>query len=478
MNKDDFRKSYEGIDYTDEFKAKMRKKLSEPPEIKMTSDKYDNTVEGEDNMKRSRIVHIVSTIAACGVIAVAGGAIAFAMKDTPDKDSKPLTSGQNTSVSTSDTSQTETSATEAVTTQPQTTEEYFNKLGLPDIDPVNDSDETIAKAIRRYATAADEYSFDSMLPPAYPESYGEGNDLNLDGSPLTMDDLKNSGKLIVTDDNWFYAFKSDMLTFESIKEDVYSVYSKDYKLIGQILDSKFMEKNGKVYASWFGGDFAGFHDFSSSRVDIRSKDENKIVADVYMDFTTLVSCGGHGYTIPEQMQYLFPEDYKYEYPQQITLVRENGGWRVSEYIPRHEAEELAKEACPEYQAVLDYNHKDFAYNRFIGTYTNVYDMIGNAPKAEYELNIESIEDNIVTFSLSRYRMFSTDSIKATIDPNKRICAEFDTFGDENNPGIKGKIYLHEALHGYDSEVEDISITLDIQKTEYPYSEPITLTFCQ
>ena len=473
MNKDDFRRSYDEIDYTDEFRTTMRKKLSEPSTIKQTSNEYINTVEGVDTMKRNRILHTVTTIAACGVLVTAGGAIGFAIKGASGQDSKPITSSQSPSVSTSDTSHTETS-----TTSTQNTDAYFNKLGLPDIDPVNDSNETIAKAIRRYATAADEYSFDSMLPPTYPESYGEGNDLNADGSPLTMDDLKNSGKLIVTDNNWFYAFKSDMLTFESIKEDAYSVYSKDYKLIGQVLDSKFMEKNGKVYASWFGGDFAGFHDFSASRIDIKSKDKNNIVADVYMDLTTLVSCSDYDYIIPEQMQHLFPEDYKYEYPQQITLVRENGGWRVSEFIPKHEAEELAKEACPEYQAVLDYNYKDFAYNRFIGTYANVSDMIGNTPKAEYELKVESIEDNVVTFSLSKYRMFSTDSIKATIDPNKRICAEFDTFGDENNPGIKGNIYLLNSLHGYDSEVEDISITIEIQKTEYPYSKPITLTFCK
>lgn len=477
MNRDDFRRSYEEIDFTNEFRTAMRKKLSEPSIIKTTSNEYTNTVEGVDTMKRNRILHTVTTIAACGVLVTAGGAIGFAIKGTSDQDSKPITSSQNTSVSTSDTSQTETSATEAITTQPQTTEEYFNKLGLPDIDPMNDSDETIAKAVRRYATAADEYSFDSMLPPTYPESYGEGQDLNVSDPHITMDELINRGDIIYDGTESFYAFWENTLTLDGVKEDVLSIYSKDYKLLNDIFDG-FREENGKLYHKWIGGDFAGFYDFSDSRIDIVSKDENEIVADVYMDFTTLVSINWLDYNIPEEMEYLFPEDYKYEYPQQITLVRENGGWRVSEYIPRHEAEELAKEACPEYQAVLDYNYKDFAYNRFIGTYTNVYDMIGNAPKAEYELNVESIEDNVVTFSLSRYRMFSTDTIKATIDPNKRICAEFDTFGDENNPGIKGNIYLHEALHGYDSEVEDISITIEIQKTEYPYSEPITLTFCQ
>lgn len=474
MNKDDFRRSYEEIDFTDEFRTTMRKKLSEPSKIKTTSDEYTNTVEGVDTMKRSRILHTVSTIAACGVLITAAGAIGFAIKGTSDQDSKPLASDDD---NTTNPSQTETSTTEATTTQPQSSDAYFNKFGLPDIDPMNHSDEIIAESVRQYVTAAEEYSFDSMIPRSYPECYGEGQDLNVSDPHITMDELINRGDIIYDGTEAFYAFWENTLTLDGVKEDVLSIYSKDYRLLNDIFDG-FREENGKLYHEWIGGDFAGFYDFSDSRIDIVSKDENEIVADVYMDFTTLVSISWLDYSIPEEMEYLFPEDYKYEYPQQITLVRETEGWRVSEYIPKLEITELAKEACPEYQAVLDYNHKDFAYNRFIGTYTNVYDMIGNAPKAEYELNVESIEDNVITFSLSRSGIFSTDSIKATIDPNKRICAGFDTFGDENNHGIKGNIYLHEAWHGYDSPVEDISITMEIQETEYPNSIPITLTFCQ
>ena len=461
MNKDDFRKSYEGIDYTDEFKAKMRKKLSEPPEIKMTSDKYENTDEGADTMKRNRIVHIVSTIAACGVIAVAGGAIAFAMKDSTDKDSKPLTTDPSTSVSTSSTFQTETS-----TTATQNTEEYFNKLGLPDVDPLNDSEETIEKKIRRYATAADEYSFDSMLPPTYPESYGEGNDLNLDGSPLTMDDLKNSGKMITNGNEQFYAFKDEKLTFEGIKEDVYSVYSNDYNLIGQILDSKFMEKDGKVYTSWSGGDFAGFNDFSASRVEIKSKDENMIVADIYVDFTNIVAYGGYGYDIPAEMEYLFPEDYKYEYSQQITLVREDDGWRVSEYIPRNEMTEKAKEACPEYQAVLDYNNKGLNYDNFIGEWVDEYG-------SEYELNVKSVKDGYVTFELTKFRTFSTETIVAEIDYTNRSLAAYNTYGVENTPGIKGFIEFRPSDGEFRTSDE---IYLSVKESEYPYSESIEYIF--
>ena len=56
MKKDDFRKIYDEIDYTDEFKAEMRKKLSEPAQIRMTSDEYENIVEGVDTMKRNKII--------------------------------------------------------------------------------------------------------------------------------------------------------------------------------------------------------------------------------------------------------------------------------------------------------------------------------------------------------------------------------------------------------------------------------------
>ena len=111
MNKDDFRRSYDEIDYTDEFRTTMRKKLSEPSTIKQTSNEYINTVEGVDTMKRNRILHTVTTIAACGVLVTAGGAIGFAIKGASGQDSKPITSSQSPSVSTSDTSHTETSTT-------------------------------------------------------------------------------------------------------------------------------------------------------------------------------------------------------------------------------------------------------------------------------------------------------------------------------------------------------------------------------
>ncbi len=346
MKKDDFRKIYDEIDFTDEFKAKMRKKLSEPAQMRMTSDEYEYTVEGVDTMRRNKIMHTVGAIAACGVLVTAAGAVGFAMKGASKNNSEPMNSAseettipvQTEVLSTIVTGEKSTeTTTEAVTEEPtkiiidSENSTYFNKLGLPDIDPENDTDEELIEAVRKYVAAADDYSFDTMLPFSYPETYAEQwyDDIN-----ITVDDAVKRGDMIIDSKNmWYYAFKEDSLTLEGIKEDVLSVYSEDYRLLDEIWSS-FKEENGKVYCKFTGGDFAGFLDFSDSRIEIKSKDENKIVADVYVDFTDWITTGYHDYYVPDEMQYLFPEDYRYEYPLQITLVCENSGWRVSEYTNR------------------------------------------------------------------------------------------------------------------------------------------------
>lgn len=484
MKKEDFRKIYDEIDFTDEFKAEMRKKLSEPAQIRMTSDEYEYTVEGVDTMKRNKIMHTVGAIAACGVLVTAAGAVGFAMKGASKHDTEPMSSAsdettipaQTEILSTIVTGEKSTeTTTEAATKEPTKTvidpennSTYFNKLGLPDIDPENDTDEEIIEAVRKYLTAADEYSFDSMIPRSYPECYGEGQDLNVNDPHITTDDLINRGDIIYDGTEAFYAFWENTLTLEGIKEDVLSVYSEDCELLDEIWSS-FKEENGKVYCKWLGGDFAGFLDFSDSRIEIKSKDANKIVADVYINFTDWITTSYHDYYVPEEMQYLFPEDYKYEYPQQVTLVYENSGWRVSEYTNRTDIVTKAREACPEYQAVREYLNKgdnektltDY-YSAFVGTWNNETDAPG------YELDIESINDGIFTFNLSRYRMYSTGSITAdthnTGDSTGRLAA-FDTFGDENEPGIRGYIYFRD----FDS------VYVAVHESTYPYSEPIEVT---
>lgn len=474
MKKDDFHKIYDDIDFTDEFKAKMRKKLSEPAQIRMTSGKYENTVEGVDTMKRNKIMHTLGAIAACGVIVTAAGAVGFAMKGASKHDSEPMSSATDditipsqtevlsTIVTGEKSTETTTEAPTKIIINSENNSTYFNKLGLPDIDPENDTDEEIIEVVRKYVTAADEYSFETMLPFSYPKTYAEEwyADIN-----ITVDDAVKRGDIIIDSENmWYYAFKENRLTLEGIKEDVLSVYSEDYRLLDEIW-SCFKEENGKVYCKFTGGDFAGFLDFSDSRIEIKSKDENKIVADVYVDFTDWTTTGYHDYYVPEEMQYLFPEDYKYVYPQQITLVYENSGWRVSEYTNRTDIVAKALEACPEYQAVREYINKEHTENKLTdySTFVCVWNNETDAPG--YELNIESIDDGIVTFNLSRYRMYSTGSITAdthgTGDPTARI-AEFDTFGDENEPGIRGYIYFRDAD----------SVYVAVHESTYPYSEPI------
>lgn len=455
MKRDDFRKIYEEIDYTDEFKAEMRKKLSEPAKIRTTSDEYESSVEGVETINRSKITRTISTIAACGVLVAAGGAIGLAMKGLSNKNSDSLSSVSE--------EKTKSNVIEASTLTIDTTSEepteiivnnkgYFNKLELPDIDPANDTNEEITEAIRKYVTAADEYCFESMLPASYPDYYANSDPDN----PYNVEELERNGD-VITDEYGigFYAFKENTITLSSVKEDVLSVYSKDYNQLDEIL-SCFKEENGKLYCKWIGGVFEGFYDFSDSEIQIKSKDENKIVADVYMDFTDWVISGYNRFDeIPEEIKYLFGDNYKYEYPQQITLIREDNGWRISEYTRRIETAMKAKDVCPEYLAILDYIYKDLNYDDFTGTWTD--------ESEEYELNIESIKDGNVTFKLSKSGAFSTELITADIESEYRDTAMFDTYGSEHIYGIEGSVNFCNG---------DNSITLFVVNSDYPGSESL------
>ncbi len=404
------------------------------------------------------------------------------MRDVSNSDSKPSSSGSADIITISET-EISTLTTEAPTeiiVPSGNDNKYFNKLGLPDIDPANDSDKEIIEALRKYVTAADEYSFESMLPHSYPDCYGEGNDINVSDPYITMDDLVNRGDIIYDEDEAFYAFLGDTLTLDNVKEDVLSVYSTDYKLLDKIFD-RFREKNGKLYHTWMGGDFAGFYDFSDSRIEVKSKDENKIVANVYMDFTDHIKPVYYGsdYTdyygnyVPEEMMYLFGDDYKYEYPMQITLIHENNGWRISEYTNRNAITWQAKEACPEYQAIKEYNDKHQAvyeenvtalieYSDFIGTWT----VDGNTNG--YELCIISIEDSVVTFRFSKYRTFVTGLLTGTIDYSDSTgrMVKIDTYGSEDGTGLRGYIYFSDTNN----------ILLSVTEISYPNSEPVELIF--
>ncbi|MBR3760201.1 MAG: hypothetical protein IKK47_04335 [Ruminococcus sp.] len=436
-------------------------------------------------MNRNKIFYIASRIALCGVLTAAVGTTGCGKKNELNNDSKPDSSGAADLITISET-EISTLTTEAPTeiiVSSGNDNKYFNKLGLPDIDPEKDTDEEIIEAVRKYVTAADEYSFESMFPNGYPDCYGQGNDINVSDSYITVDDLVNRGDIIYDEDEAFYAFLGDTLTLDNVKEDVLSVYSTDYKLLDKIFDG-FREKNGKLYHTWMGGDFAGFYDFSDSRIEIKSKDENKIVADVYMDFTDHIKpfyygsgfSDYYGYYVPEEMMYLFGDDYKYEYPMQITLIREDGGWRISEYTNRNAIMWQAKEACPEYQAVIEYNNKNEAaleealtdeltlieYSDFVGTWTVDDNTNG------YELCITVIEDGVVTFKLSKYRTFVTGLLTGTIDNSDHTgrLVKLNTYGSEDGTGLKGHIYF----------CDDDSISLSITEINYPNSEPIELIF--
>lgn len=421
-------------------------------------------------------------MAVCGLLAAALGTTGCSMNDVSNSNSEQDNSeaGDLITISGTEMSTHTTEAPTEIIVPSGNDNKYFNKLGLPDIDPANDTDEEIVEAVRKYVTAADEYSFESMFPNGYPECYAEGNDINLSDPYITVDDLENRGDIIYDEDTAFYAFHEDTLTLDNVKEDVLSVYSTDYEILDKIFDG-FRENNGKLYHTWMGGDFAGFYDFSDSIIEIKNKDENKITADVYMDFTDHIKpfyygsgfSDYYGYYVPEEMMYLFGDDYKYEYPMPITLLREDGGWRISEYTNRNAITWQAKEACPEYQAVMAYNDIHQAvYEENVTALAEYSDLIGtwtvDSNTDGYELCITSIEDSVVTFRFSKYRTYVTGLLTGTIDYSDSTgrMVKLDTYGSEDGTGLRGYIYFNDADN----------VLLSVTEIDYPNSEPVVLVF--
>lgn len=77
MNQKDFRNIFSEIKYTEEFKAKMRQRLSEAPQ----NTEYSQSVEGVEHDRRSNIVRRFSAAAAACVVIAALGLAGYGMKN-------------------------------------------------------------------------------------------------------------------------------------------------------------------------------------------------------------------------------------------------------------------------------------------------------------------------------------------------------------------------------------------------------------
>ena len=206
MKQEEFRNIFNNIKYTEEFKAKMRRMISEEPE----KAEYSQSVEGVEIDHRSRIVHTSGTIAACAAVAVALGVAGYNMRGMFSEDEVTLSSPTEQSTK-AETTKTET--TEAETTEAETTEAKRSAIFTPYTDLYGKSDEELLEigkiyyeeAIRRYNlnqqstswTDLFELDYEKVIEPVeYTEYY-----LIKDENIKTIDDI-NEVYYSVFVDNW------------------------------------------------------------------------------------------------------------------------------------------------------------------------------------------------------------------------------------------------------------------------------------
>ncbi|MBE6862569.1 MAG: hypothetical protein E7497_06710 [Ruminococcus sp.] len=133
MKQEEFRNIFNDIKYTEEFKAKMRRMLSEEPE----KAEYSQSVEGVEIDRRSHIVRTSATIAACAAVAIALGVVGYNMRGMFSEEEVTLSSPTEQS-------------TEDETTEAETSETKRKTLFTPYTDLYGKSDDELLEIGRIY----------------------------------------------------------------------------------------------------------------------------------------------------------------------------------------------------------------------------------------------------------------------------------------------------------------------------------------
>ena len=202
MKQEEFRNIFNDITYTEEFKAKMRLRLSQEP----SKAEYSQSVEGVEIDRRSRIVRTAGTIAACAAVIIAIGAVGYNMRGAFTEDEVTLSS------STEQLTEAETTKT-GTTTEAVSTEAERKVLFTPYTDLYGKSDEELLEigriyyeeAVKRYNlnqgsnewTDLFEVDYEKFIEPVEYSRYNFIDDENI----KTIDDITEIYYTVFTD-NW------------------------------------------------------------------------------------------------------------------------------------------------------------------------------------------------------------------------------------------------------------------------------------
>lgn len=410
MKRDEFNSIFENVEYTDEFKQKMEKKLSSPN--KSESDEYIEAVSGVEADNRSRIVHWAGAAAACAILVGSCIGIGLTLKNQidPVQPEPPVASGITTT------------GTAAVTTTAETPQDSSHNL--------SDIDEETAAQLRKFLTEADRNCYLITSPYVDFDQYYD----TIHGE-ISMEELEEQGLAFFGSDfgdGWYYRVTNGKSEQELLDEH-HSYFTKDYY---DNFDDIVTERDGVAYVTSPPADYYPFHDFEASadEITIKSQSDTEVVIEVAVDCTEAVV----DYYQYNKVNSPLPEGYKYTYPQEVVLVNTEDGWRISDYIPYSDFRMRSLYDCPEMQEYIG-SEGNIIYNPIIEI--NPEDFIGiwrvDGDEYGYELNVISADDTKVVFELSSYRSFSTSPITAEI-----LCggsAYFSTLGDDDNINIEGNL---------------------------------------
>lgn len=284
MKRDEFRRVFDNIEYTKEFTESMEKKLSTSPSVQL-EEGYTEAVSGVEISRRSRIVRIAGTVAACFALVGSCVGIGFAMKGSFKSDDDVLSSvNDNTSATASSEIVTETATVPTL--------DMLIDSRLPYTDLSGKTEEELLSIGNDYYNAACEL---------YLLKIGASISLECDYS------ISAAGKNGTT----YYLVKDEGFnSISDINNFLHTVF-RDYETANL---AQFHEEDGKLYYSMLSTpiDYTNYEGWDINFVEAN---DEKITYQVNAYFND----GEAGKNVQS-------------FPAKFTLVPENGKWKVEEFL--------------------------------------------------------------------------------------------------------------------------------------------------
>lgn len=301
----------------------------------------------------------------------------------------------------------------AISSGPDETPPTYSPIEL--IDEENMTDEELAETLKEVICNADKYTYHSVTPYQYS---GEVYYRQYEADPEAIgkayiEYAVEKGWCFPADRNWWII--PDNKTKQTLYDEIYMRFTEDYKTN---FENLVIEKNGKAYYEEvaYGDATAFIVDYNNiGDVKIKSRNNERIVADVYFDYSSYVirSCW-------EQLSELgIDENYKYMYPQEVELIKTVHGWRINKYIPYAQLRDEALENC---EILNEARMLSNPMYKFVGTWRQ-----SAFPDKDYEVVVNSAEklpDGQVyaDIELKNFEVF--DDFRTQIDYNEDVVGAF------------------------------------------------------